>query len=465
MASTQLLPKGPAVPEQERSSSLCPKCLSRIPARREQAGHEVYQVKDCPEHGRFRTLIWRGPPDFASWRRPKLPAKLDYYSTKVERGCPFDCGLCPEHRQRTCTAILEVAQGCDLHCPVCYADASAAGGPEPDLALIEKWYKAALRAGAGCNIQLSGGEPTTRDDLPEIVAMGKDLGFSFIQVNTNGLRLGHDEAYLEALADAGLASVFLQFDAISDSAYKRLRGRPLLKEKLRALEACGRHGIGVVLVPTIVPGLNQDQIGSILKLATEHSPIVRAVHFQPVSRFGRYPASLSAEDRFTLPDLMRAIEEQTSGLFPLASFRPPGCENALCSFQGNFLLHKDGRVQALSQGHDPCCSPSPEPGEQGALRTIARVSRNWAAPEEAKDFPVAARQPTEPSQPIPLDQFIALARQRTLSVSAMAFQDVWNLDMDRVRDCCIHVVAPDGRLIPFCLYNLTSSRGRSLYRP
>lgn len=453
------------MPEQDLGASLCPYCLSLVPARCEQDGAEVYQVKTCPEHGTFRDLIWRGPPDFASWRRPKLPAQLAYYGSQVEQGCPFDCGLCPEHRQRTCTAILEVAKGCDLHCPVCYADAPAQGGPEPDLSLIEKWYGAVLQAAAGCNIQLSGGEPTIREDLPEIVAMGRDVGFAFIQVNTNGLRLGRDPECVNALAEAGLSSIFLQFDAVSDEVYRRLRGGPMLEQKARAIEACGQHGIGVVLVPTIVPGINQDQVGPILDLAMAHTPTVRAVHFQPVSRFGRYPAGLSHNGRFTLPDLMRAIEEQTGGLFPVASFRPPGCENALCSFQGNFLIHQGGKVQALNQGHDSCCCPPPEPAEQGALRTIARVSSNWAAPNHVDKVGDPEPRPDQTCQPIPLDEFITLARQRTLSVSAMAFQDVWNLDLDRVRDCCIHVVAQDGRLVPFCLYNLTSAAGKALYRP
>jgi uncharacterized radical SAM superfamily Fe-S cluster-containing enzyme len=453
------------MPEQEHGASLCPECLNLIPARCEVEGAEAYQVKTCPEHGTFRTLIWRGPPDFATWRRPKLPAKLAFYGSQVERGCPFDCGLCPEHRQRTCTAILEVAKGCDLHCPVCYADAPAQAGPEPDLALIENWYGAVLQAAAGCNIQLSGGEPTIRDDLPEIVAMGRKAGFAFIQVNTNGLRLGRDRQYVDALTEAGLSSIFLQFDAVSDEVYRRLRGGPMLEQKLRAIEACAQNGIGVVLVPTIVPGLNQDQVGPILELAMARTPVVRAVHFQPMSRFGRYPGGLSNNGRFTLPDLMRTIEEQSGGLFPAASFRPPGCENALCSFQGNFLIHDGGKVQALSQGHDPCCCPPPEPAEQGALRTIARVSRNWAAPGQPEQVGALEPRPVQTGQPIPLDEFITLARKRTLSVSAMAFQDVWNLDLERVRDCCIHVVAQDGRLVPFCLYNLTSAAGKTLYRP
>lgn len=451
--------------ETGQAFSLCPRCLELIPAWREYDGQEVFQVKECPTHGRFRTLIWRGPPAFDTWRRPKLPAKLDYYATGKERGCPFDCGLCPEHRQRTCTAILEVASGCDLGCPVCYADSPSAGGDEPSLELIDAWYRATTVQSAGCNIQLSGGEPTIRDDLPDIVAMGQAHGFAFIQINTNGLRLARDPDFVRSLAQAGLSSIFLQFDGAEDSAYCRLRGRALLAEKLGAIEACRANNIGVVLVPTLVAGVNLDQVGAIIDLAIQHSPTVRGVHFQPMSRFGRFPTALAEGDRLTLPDLIRAIDQQTHGRFGLNSFRPPGCENSLCSFQGNFLLHADGRVRALSQEHDPACCARPEPAVQGALRTIARVSRNWAAPALAVEQPAPCCGSARSDGPLPLDDFIMLARQRTLSVSAMAFQDAWNLDLDRVRDCCIHVVAPDGRLVPFCLYNLTGEGGQRLYRP
>jgi uncharacterized radical SAM superfamily Fe-S cluster-containing enzyme len=450
--------------ERDGGQSLCPQCLKLIPAWQEREGGDVYHVKGCPEHGLFRSLIWRGAPEFDQWRRPKIPARLDRTQHKVDRGCPFDCGLCPEHRQRTCTAILEVTQACDLGCPVCYAGSTAKSQPEPGLEQIAGWYRSVAQYASGCNIQLSGGEPTMRDDLPDIVAMGGEHGFEFIQVNTNGLRMGRDEPYVASLARAGLASIFLQFDGVDDRAYRHLRGRPLLAEKLAAVENCRRHGIGVVLVPTIARGVNLGQVGGILDLARELSPTVRAVHFQPMSRFGRFPSELAEEDRVTLPDLMRAIEEQTNGLFPVKSFRPPGCENSLCSFQGNFLLKPDGSVQALSLAHDGCCSPKPEPAEMGALRTISRVSRQWVAPRVDTAQGTGADR-GERDGPIALDDFIVLARQNTLAVSAMAFQDAWNLDLDRVRDCCIHVVSPQGDLVPFCLYNLTGADGRRLYRP
>ena len=477
--------------------SLCPVCLRVLPAAWERQGDAVYQVKQCPEHGRFRALIWQGPPDMDDWRRPKIPAQLALTQHEVERGCPYDCGLCPEHRQRTCTAILEVTQACDLACPVCYADSPRQLGPLPSQDQIQAWYSSVARHAAGCNIQLSGGEPTLRDDLPRLVALGREAGFGFIQVNTNGLRLARDPAFVEALARAGLASVFLSFDGVNGEVYQALRGRPLLQAKLAAIQACGAQGIGVVLVPTLAPGVNLDQVGPILDLAQKLSPVVRAVHFQPVSRFGRFPQEWAQEERLTLPQLMRLIDEQTKGRFPAAAFRPPGCENSLCSFQGNFLLMPGGAVRALSRPHDPACCGPAEAAEQGARRTIARVARQWAPAGEPAKSPQAAcgcappgapirldeilqsagspegwqepeldpsAPPVRPA-PISLDDFLDLARGGTLSVSAMAFQDAGNLDLDRVRDCCIHVVSPAGELIPFCLYNLTSFSGRRLYRP
>jgi hypothetical protein len=354
---------------------------------------------------------------------------------------------------------------------VCYADSLPGKGRDPSRDQVEDQYRQVLRAAAGCTVQLSGGEPTLRDDLPELVSLGREIGFGFIQVNTNGLRLGREPGYAAALAQAGLSSVFLQFDGVDDAVYRRMRGRSLLDAKLAAIQACQENCIGVVLVPTLIAGVNLDQVGPILDLAQKLSPTVRAVHFQPMSRFGRFPPGMERETPLTLPELMRAIEDQTCGRFPAASFRPPGCENALCSFQGNFLLHGDGRVQPLSQFHDPACCPRPEPAEEGAQRAIARVSRQWAAPRSSaadsspQETAVSAGFIGAGATPIPLDGFISLARQHTLSVSAMAFQDAWNLDLERVRGCCIHVATADGRLIPFCLFNLTSLSGQRLYRP
>ena len=226
-------------PSSQPTASLCPVCLARLDARRVLRGPAVYLEKACPEHGFFATRIWDGEPAFTGWQRPKIPTRPPHCARPVDKGCPFDCGLCPDHRQRSCTIILEVTQRCNLACPVCYADAGRRDSTDPSLDTIAEWYAAARRAGTGSNIQLSGGEPTLRDDLPGIVSMGREAGFGFIQINTNGLRLARDPAFVRGLKAAGLSSVFLQFDGTDDAIYRKLRGRDLLEDKLAAIEACG----------------------------------------------------------------------------------------------------------------------------------------------------------------------------------------------------------------------------------
>jgi uncharacterized radical SAM superfamily Fe-S cluster-containing enzyme len=231
--------------------------------------------------------------------------------------------------------IIEVTQHCDLSCPVCYASAPSKTS-NPSATDISQLFRLTAKAGPGSNIQLSGGEPTMRDDLPDLVAMGREAGFNFIQINTNGLRLGRDPSFVKALKRGGLASVFMQFDGVGDNVYRRMRGRDLYASKCAAIEACAQHGIGVVLVPTLVPGINTDCIGDILEYALAWTPTVRGVHFQPISYFGRYSDTPNGVDRITLPEVMRAIEAQSGGRFQADHLGPPGCENPLCSFNGRF---------------------------------------------------------------------------------------------------------------------------------
>jgi 7,8-dihydro-6-hydroxymethylpterin dimethyltransferase len=427
-----------------------------------QRGPDVYLTKVCETHGVFEAILWRGEPAYETWVRPKTPTTPETPFTQVERGCPFDCGLCPDHRQQTCTALLEVTQRCNLSCAFCFASAKpdrfqkTCQVSDPDLATIEGWYRSLLRSGGPCNVQLSGGEPTLRDDLPAIVALGRALGFDFIQVNTNGLRFARDPAYVASLKDAGLTSVFLQFDGTDDAIYTTLRGRPLLAEKEAAIAACAEHGLGVILVPTLAPGINTHVIGDIVRFALAHAPTVRGVHFQPVSYFGRIPLLPDDAARITIPEVIRALEAQTNGLVKVAQFIPPGCENALCSFHGNFVILADGRLFGWTRHQPKTCGCQPKPAEEGAAEARSFVAHQWAAPESftSSDGPSLGG----------WDEVLERAKTHTFSISGMAFQDAWTLDLERLRDCCIHIVAPDGRIVPFCAYNLTARDGRTLYR-
>jgi len=462
----------PAARVVKRSESLCPVCLKLVEATLMERDGEVFLEKSCGEHGRWSVPVWRGDPRYEDWTRPKSPAHPEVLYGRVERGCPFDCGLCAAHRQYPCSVLLEITNRCNLGCPVCFADTPRhpIRPDEPDLRTISWWYDRVMDAAGACSIQLSGGEPTLREDLPEVVALGVKKGFFFIQVNTNGILIAGRPGYAKVLREAGLSTVFLQFDGTEDRIHTELRGRPLLDVKMAAIEECGAAGLGVVLVPTLVAGVNTGDIGSILRLAVKLSPVVRGVHFQPLSYFGRYHVAPEPARRFTLPEVIAAITGQAGDLCDRWNFLPPGTENDHCSFHGSFLVMPDGRLKATSPSADLCCRGTSD-GREGLQRTVSTVARQWSPASSCSAPGIPAHRDAAAGKPlvsnegvIDLDAFLERGRDFGFSISCMAFQDVWNIDLDRLRDCCISIMSRDGRLIPFCAYNLTSETGQTLYR-
>ena len=383
-------------------------------------------------------------------------------------GCPYDCGLCARHAQRTCTALVEITSRCNLRCPVCFADSGEAGS-DPDLETLGRMFDQTMARTGGCNLQLSGGEPTVRGDLPDIVRLAKRAGFGFVQLNTNGLRLAEDPALAGKLAGAGLSSIFLQFDGVCDEVFRALRGRDLFEVKKKAIDHASKTGLGIVLVPTVARGVNVDHLWDIVRFGLEHQPHVRGVHFQTMSYFGRYPEDFMP-DHVTLPELMTGLEVQSGGAVKAPDFLPPGCEHALCSFSGKFMTHEDGSFTRLGNAS---CDCMPKPAEAGALKSIGVTARQWSAPSGTVDSSpntpctgqgAAPRISSTATPDNDLDRFLARARTHSFTISGMAFQDAWSLNLERLQGCCIHVAQPDGRLIPFCAFNLTARDGRTLYR-
>jgi uncharacterized radical SAM superfamily Fe-S cluster-containing enzyme len=439
------------------TESVCPVCLRKIPARHVLQSGNIYMEKTCENHGDFSTIIWRGEgkPDYYSWKKNKVRSQPQKCLSKVEKGCPYDCGLCPDHRQQTCCVLLEVTERCNLNCNVCYAN-SRKKASDPSFETIKKWLKHLADAGKPF-IHLSGGEPTVRDDLPEIIKMAKDMGFPYIQLNTNGLRLAQDPEYVKALKESGLSSVFMQFDGTRAEIYRRLRGRDLLGIKVKAIENCGNNKLGVVLVPTIVPGVNSGNIGEIVRFGMSKIPDVRGIHFQPVSYFGRYPDPPRDEQRITLPEIIREIENQTESLIQVEDFAPSGCDHARCGFHGSFVLMPDGSVKKLTpSSNNTCCT-----GERNISPVEKNqnfVSRRWVR-EDEEENQIRAEHETDG-----FDYFIKRIKTYGFTITGMAFQDCWNLDLERLSECSLHVLSPDGRIIPFCAYNLSSAEGKTLYR-
>jgi Predicted Fe-S oxidoreductases len=442
------------------TESLCPVCLTKIPARHVLADGDIYMQKTCEKHGDFSVIIWRGQnePNYNSWDKTKWQVHPQTCLTEIEKGCPYDCGLCAEHRQQTCCILLEVTQRCNQNCNFCYAG-SGGDYADPSFNRIREWLEILIEAGTPF-IHISGGEPTVRNDLPEIIKMAADMGFPYIQLNTNGLRLAQDPEYAKALKKAGLSAVFMQFDGTHDEIHRQLRGRSLLAEKEKAIKNCGDNNLGIVLVPTIVPGINADNIGEIIRFGLSRVPDVRGIHFQPVSYFGRYPVPPRDDQRITLPEVIREIETQTEGKFKVEHFAPSGCDHARCGFHGDFVLMPDGNIQHLTIKLEGGCCCTPNDGASGVEKNRNFVARRWVRASSENNQSL-----NQPGHKLDdLDIFLARLKTHGFTITGMAFQDCWNLDLERLKECSLHILSPEGKIIPFCAYNISSMAGNSLYR-
>ena len=440
------------------TTSVCPVCLKTIPADKIlKENNTIYLEKSCPEHGDFSTLIWEGSLDsYESWNRNSMVSEPPVNARPVEKGCPNDCGLCEDHLRKGCCMLLELTNRCNLHCPVCFASAGEQTPFDLSLEEIEKQYDFLMAHGGPFNIQLSGGEPTMRDDLPEIIRLGRSKGFTFFQLNTNGIQLAENPSYAKELKEAGLNTVFLQFDGLSDKTYEILRGRPLLDEKLMAIHHCAAAGLGVVLVPVIAPDVNEQEVGRILHFALNNLPAVRGVHFQPVSYFGRCDLR-APQMRITIPKMLKLIEEQTDGLMKITDFGSGGAENPYCSFHASYLKRRDGSLKALAQKNSQCCCTTSDDS-----RTF--VASHWTGTEKTSDCCCGSSSTNGITEWNSFDEFLEQARLNTFTVSGMIFQDAFNLDLDRLKRCYICEVDSRYGMVPFCAYNLTDINGRSLYR-
>ena len=408
--------------------SVCPVCLQPLPAALIQREEGVYMEKECPEHGFFSAPVWHNRVNRAFYAN-----RIPPLGEKEGLRCPAACGICREHKSGTCCALLEITNRCNLRCRFCFAEGGAKNEREKSTEELELAIACLLELGHRPTLQLSGGEPTLREDLPELIQFAKSLGAPFIQLNTNGIRLAEEPGYAAALKEAGLSYVFLQFDGTEEEIYRRLRGRPLLAVKEKTIESCAACRLGVALVPTVVRGVNAHNLGDIVRFGLAHAPAVRGVHFQPVSYFGRCPGE--RPERYTLDDLIADVAEQTG--IPAERFTPSHCDHPLCGFHLGGMVLPDGRFLPLGRETDR--------GKTDAAQNRDYVGRHWVRPNtDAETTALFSRDGS-----FDLEAFAARAESHSFTLTAMAFQDAGNLDIERLRHCSLHVWK-NNRLMPFC---------------
>ena len=411
--------------------NLCPVCLRAIDGRIVSRGKAVYVEKTCPEHGLMEDRIWPDKDHYEWMRTFSLPVVRPEITREPIGDCPRGCGICTRHRRKTTLVEMELTRRCNIRCPVCFMGAQEELGEpdEPDLETIRSMYASIHEEmGPHVSIQLTGGEPTIRGDLPEIVRLGASMGFSAIEINTNGLALSRNPGLAASLKEAGASGIYLQFDGLTPEVYRRIRGSDLLANKLRVIERCRKAGIQVVLAMTVIRGINEGEIGKVLDFALQNVDVVAGLALQPAFASGRFEVEMP--DRLSMGDVIFLLAEQSGDLIGPYDLWPLGCSHPLCSV-GVYLVEREGKDFVPS------------------TRLISRE-------EYVREF-----DSNSPQGSVFADLLAGRESYtgKGLSVIVMNYMDAWSLDFERLQQCSMTVKTVDLRTVPFCAYHLTNGKG------
>jgi 7,8-dihydro-6-hydroxymethylpterin dimethyltransferase len=447
------------------TQSLCPRCRRVLDAEIVERDGKVVLDRTCPRHGRFEAVVYGDAERYLEIQRFDKPgAEPLERQTEAVKGCPHDCGICPEHVQHTCLGIIEVNSGCNLDCPICFAESGT--GPQEhgfslSLAQVEAMLDAFVRAeGEPEAVQLSGGEPSIHPEILEMLGAAKAREIPLVMLNTNGIRLARDASFAPALAELGV-HVYLQFDGFDEATQRAIRGRPLTEEKLRALERCAEEGVSVSLAAAVERDVNEHEVGAILRFGVEH-PAVTGAFFQPVTHSGRFRPGSDPLRKLTNSDVIEAICAQLPKWFRGDDFVPVPCCSPTCRSATFALYEADaGGVRDLVplprlidvEGYlDYVTNRAlPDPDVREALEGL------WSAKAAGGSAPVAERLECvacAPAIPAELREVAA----HGFMVVVQDFQDPYTLDVNKLRKCCVSEITPDGRMIPFCAYNSVGYR-------
>ena len=488
----------------KKTQSLCPECKAIIDAEIIAEDGKAVMRKTCKEHGEFKDTVWSDVGFYLKAEKFALDGLgVENPNTKNIKGCPFECGLCDQHFSHTALANVDLTNRCNLKCPICFANANAAGYVyEPSYEEVVKMLQLlrAERPVGTLVVQFSGGEPTLHPRFIDLIKKANELGFSQVQVATNGILLARDPKYVQTLVDAGLHTVYLQFDGMKEENYIPTRGKPLLKTKMKVIENCRKtkpKPLSTALVPTVVNTINDDQVGPILDFAIENSDVVKGINYQPVAFTGRISKEERDKQRFTLTDMVDRLVEHSDFLrkedfYPVPSVAPLSylasvladqpkltftC-HAHCGVATYLFIEEDGKIIPLPRFMDI----------EGMMSEMMRLGHKWSGKgiqlalklggaiktEKGKEKSMVkgfkkyfGQYVDENKMPKGLDipsllsgvitdqtkSAVSDFTWRTMFVGGMHFQDLYNYDIQRVQRCAVHYATPDGRLIPFCSYN------------
>lgn len=461
----------------EYTKSICPVCKVVVDAQVNIRDDKVYLRKRCGEHGWFEALVYGDAQAYLSSARFNKPGTVPLtFQTEVRDGCPADCGLCPEHKQHACLGIIEVNTNCNMDCPICFADS----GHQPDGYSItheqcERMLDVFVESeGEAEVVMFSGGEPTIHRHILDFIDLAQARPIRSINLNTNGIRLATDRAFVTALGErhtpgSKSINIYLQFDGFDERTHREIRGTDLRERKRQALDHCAEAGLTVTLVAAVERGLNEHELGDIVEFGLTH-PAVRSVSFQPVTHSGRH-VEFDPLTRLTNSDVIELIAQQRPHWFRTDDFFPVPCCFPTCR-SITYLLTEGTPGQPdfgvvpiprLIQVEDYLDYVSNRVVPDYAVR--AALEKLWSASAfmgtgMTQDSLRAAAEALDCADAcgVNLPDAVAHLTDRAFMLVVQDFQDPYTLNVKQLMKCCVEEITPDGRLIPFCAYNSVGYR-------
>ncbi|HEY3495720.1 MAG TPA: radical SAM protein [Polyangiaceae bacterium] len=381
-----------------RTDSLCPVCVrearsavlsgkldlpefvaatpGEIAAEIVESDGRVLMRKECPKHGRFEDVISIDPAFLGRIERlfpgrdyeaPKTPLR-QHGSSSVKYG-------------RGAVLTVDLTNRCNMMCDPCFMDANQVGfvhelGWDDIKQILDD--SLTIKPRRQLSVQFSGGEPTLSPEFLRAVRYAREIGYFSVQCASNGVRFAQEPEFCHAAKDAGLRLCYLQFDGVTNEANSHRKVGNLFDVKLRAIENLAAAGIDVVLVVTVVNGVNADQVGPIVRFAIDNADKVTVVSFQPVSFTGRDEEIDDARrhaQRYTLSHLAHDLHGQLGLIEPMRDWFPLSAMNPLSDVV-DLLLGASAEFGALKCGCHPNCG----------IGTILLVNKRTKAVAPVADF-------------------------------------------------------------------------------
>lgn len=469
------------------TKSLCPECVKILPATIFEQDNKVWITKKCPDHGEVTELYWGDYEMYKKAREAEYEGKgILNPTTHITKGCPFDCGLCKIHKSHTALANIVLTNRCDLTCWYCFFYAKKGDRIyEPSIDQIRTMLRT-LRSqqpvAPNC-IQLTGGEPALRDDIFEIVRLVRKEGFDHVQFNTNGIRLANEPDFARKLREAGVNVIYLSFDGVTPESNPKNHW-----EIPKIIDNCRNGGPAIVLVPTMIKGKNDHELGDIIRFGFDNVDQVRSVNIQPVSLVGRMPRRERKRHRITIPEVIKRIEEQTNGQIGREAFfaipSVTGVSHLVEAITGHptyelsnhfacgaatYIFKEGDQMIPITEFLD--VAGFLEFCERTATMYDGRKVNRWGKLKllwNLRKFIDKKRQPKALSIRNLLWQIfqkgdysgLRAFHHSSLFIGIMHFMDLYNYDIERVKQCNIHYAMPDGTIVPFCAFNVIPAHYR-----